>query len=94
MRSIIIAIALTASLATAPSLAFDNSGNSGTTAASDPDQVIKCRKIEITGSLVKKVKACKTVAEWKRIQASGNRNARTLMENGMACAGGSCGNGN
>jgi hypothetical protein len=65
-----------------------------TTAASDPDQAIKCRKVEVTGSLVRKGKVCKTVAEWKAIQDNGNRTARAIAESGYMCSGGDCGNGN
>lgn len=63
-------------------------------AAADPDQAIKCRKVEVTGSLVKKGKVCKTIAEWKEIQANGNRTARLIAESGNICSGGECGNGN
>jgi hypothetical protein len=91
MRHISLAIALTASLSVVP--AFANEGTNKP-AASDPDQAIKCRKVEVTGSLVKKGKVCKTIAEWKQIQANGNRTARAIAESGNVCAGGSCGNGN
>jgi hypothetical protein len=64
------------------------------TAASDPDQAIKCRKVEVTGSLVKKGKVCRTIAEWKEIQANGNRTARLIAESGNICSGGDCGRGN
>ncbi len=62
--------------------------------ASDPDQAVKCRRVEVTGSLVKKGKVCKTVAEWKRIVDNGNRTARAIQDSGKICAGGECGNGN
>jgi hypothetical protein len=91
MRHIVIAIALTASLAVAP--AFADQGGSEP-AASDPDQVVKCRKVEVTGSMVKKGKVCRTLAEWKKIQANGNRTARAIAESGNVCSGGTCGNGN
>ena len=29
------------------------------------DQKIKCRKLEVTGSLVKREKVCKTIAGWR-----------------------------
>jgi hypothetical protein len=58
------------------------------------DQPVKCRKILITGSLVKKLKVCKTAAEWRRIDDNGNRAARALAGSGEACSGGSCGDGN
>jgi hypothetical protein len=68
--------------------------NETTTTAKDPDQAIKCRKVEVTGSLVKKGRVCKTIAEWKKIQADGNRTARMIGETGGICSGGDCGRGN
>lgn len=94
MRLFILSIALTASLATAPVLAGNENSKPAKTASADPDQAIKCRKVEVTGSLVKKGKVCKTVAEWKEIQSNGNRTARAIVESGGICSGGSCGNGN
>ena len=91
MRQFFLALALTSSLSLAP--AFANT-ESSKPAASDPDQAIKCRKVEVTGSLVKKGRVCKTIAEWKQIQSNGNRTARAIIESGNVCAGGSCGNGN
>ena len=42
----------------------------GATAAVDPaaPEAVKCKRIEITGSLVRKTRICKTNAEWKRIR--------------------------
>lgn len=91
MRNILAAIILTASLTALPVSADQGSAKP---AASDPDQAIKCRKVEVTGSLVKKGKVCRTIAEWKEIQANGNRTARMIAETGGVCAGGDCGNGN
>ena len=68
--------------------------NEAKPAASDPDQAIKCRKVEVTGSLLKKGRVCKTIAEWKEIQANGNRTARAIADSGGVCSGGDCGNGN
>jgi hypothetical protein len=93
MRHFFIALVFTTSLSVSPVFANDGATKS-TTTASDPDQVIRCRKVEVTGSLVKKGKVCKTIAEWKQIQANGNRTARAIAESGNVCAGGSCGNGN
>lgn len=56
--------------------------------ASDPDQTIRCRAVRVTGSLVKKGKVCKTLAEWRRITESGNENARRLVEDGTSRPGG------
>lgn len=90
MRHILLAIALTASLSVSP--AFADAG-SGKPEASDPNQAVKCRMVEVTGSLVKKGKVCRTIAEWKRILGNGNRTARAIVESGNICAGGCCGNG-
>ena len=79
MRHIILASALTAFLAVSPT--FADAGNDGP-AATDPDQAIKCRKVDVTGSMIKKGKVCRTIAEWKKIQASGNRVARAVVEEG------------
>lgn len=57
------------------------------------DEKIRCRKIAVIGSLVKKTKVCKTVAEWRMITDRGNRNARDVMETGQVCAGGPACNG-
>jgi hypothetical protein len=84
MRSIFLAMALATSLSITP--AFADEGKSKP-AASDPDQAIKCRKVEVSGSLIKKGRVCKTVAEWKTIQSNGNRTARAIVESGQICAG-------
>ncbi|OWK29094.1 hypothetical protein [Sphingomonas mucosissima] len=39
-----------------------------------------CRKIEITGSLVRKERVCKTKAEWRRVEEQGNRQGRAILE--------------
>lgn len=80
MRHIALALALSAALLAAP--AFANEEAVKPTAANDPDQVIKCRRVEVTGSHVKKGKVCKTVAEWKRIIDNGNRTARAVVLEG------------
>lgn len=59
---------------------------------SAPDYV-KCRRLDITGSLAKKVRICKTNAEWAEIDANGNRTARIMVESGLQCSGGSLCNG-
>lgn len=56
--------------------------------ADSEDNKIRCRKLPVTGSLVKKTKVCRTVAEWRSISEKGNRNARDIIESGNACAGG------
>ncbi len=90
MRVFVLALALTTSLSAPPAFAANENAKPVKTASADPDQAIKCRKVEVTGSLVKKGRVCKTVAEWKQIQANGNRTARAIVESGAVCAGGSC----
>lgn len=41
---------------------------------------IRCRRIEVSGSLVKKLRVCNTNANWKRIGDKGNQEARDSME--------------
>jgi hypothetical protein len=49
---------------------------------------IKCRKTEVMGSLVKKLRVCRTNEQWKEAASKGNDNTREMMEN-MARTGGS-----
>ena len=79
MRHQILGTVLSVSLLMAPAFAEDVAVD---TAATDPDQKIKCRRVEVTGSLLKKGKVCRTVAEWRRIVESGNRTARAVVEEG------------
>ncbi len=41
---------------------------------------IRCRRIEVPGSLVKKLRVCNTNGEWRRIVDKGNQDARDSME--------------
>lgn len=92
MCAFFLAVALSTALSIAPVNASDEKPVK--TASADPEQAIKCRKISVTGSLVRKAKICRTVAEWKEIQANGNRTLRSVTDGGTTCAGGFCGNGN
>lgn len=70
---------------TVPALAQspqEATGTQETVVATDPDQKIKCKRIEVTGSLVRKERVCKTVAEWRALQESGNQNARDIVDHG------------
>lgn len=78
MRHLFLAVGLTLSLS---GPAFADTGKTAP-AASDPDQAIKCRKVEVTGSFIKKGKVCKTIAEWKQIQQNGNHVARAIWDQG------------
>ena len=63
-------------------------------AATSADDRIRCRALPVTGSLVRTVRACRTVAEWRRIAERGNENARATVESGQICTGGDTCRGN
>ena len=44
----------------------------------DPNYV-RCRKIQVTGSLVKKERICKTNAEWARANEDAQKNVEDLI---------------
>lgn len=46
---------------------------------SDP-VFITCRRIEITGSLVKKARVCRTNNEWRIVSDKGNQNVRDTID--------------
>lgn len=48
-------------------------------AMTHPDY-IKCRKIEESGSWVKKARVCRTNEQWKQAWGQGNQNARDTAE--------------
>jgi hypothetical protein len=41
---------------------------------------VRCVRLEVTGSLVKKTRVCKTNAEWNQIQDNQSREAADLIE--------------
>ena len=45
---------------------------------SDPEMV--CRRIAVTGSLVRKERVCKTQGEWRRLADRGNAVAREIVD--------------
>lgn len=45
----------------------------------DPDYV-RCRSIEVTGSLVKKDRVCRTNREWEALRTRGNSDAERFIE--------------
>ena len=57
--------------------------------ASYLDQQIKCRKYTASGSLVRKVKICRTIAEWRKAAQAGNDAARAIAGENV-CSGGEC----
>lgn len=51
----------------------------GTSTAPGADEEV-CKRIPVTGSLVRKERACKTRAEWKRLSEQGNSASRAIVE--------------
>ncbi|MFN3619433.1 hypothetical protein [Sphingorhabdus sp.] len=73
----------------ATSVSEDSKTTKATTdAVSGSDKSLRCRKVEVTGSLVKKGRVCKTLAEWRAIMESNNTLARKLVEDGTTRPGG------
>lgn len=54
----------------------------------DPDQRVRCRQISITGSLVRRERVCKTVAEWRRLRILASENARDIADHSRTRPGG------
>ncbi len=50
------------------------------TPAQDPAQRIVCRRVEVTGSLARRERVCKTAAEWQRLGDRGNEMARETVD--------------
>ena len=49
---------------------------------------IRCRLVEVTGSLAKQGRVCRTRQQWDSIEANGNAQARALVEDGRTRPGG------
>lgn len=103
MRPSFLAATVAAVLLSAPVLALTQGNDPSETAAvanapataatPNPDDEIRCRRIAVTGSLIRRERVCKTVGEWRRLANAGNDVARAVVGSGNVCAGGSCGNG-
>ena len=50
--------------------------------AKDPEERV-CKRIEITGSIARKERVCKSRAEWMRLAESGNSAARAIVDHGV-----------
>ena len=87
MKSILVSSALAALLfAAAPAVAQAPAAEAAPTAkldAKDPNAV-RCRRLSVTGSLVKKDRICKTNAEWQSIADQQRRDGTDLIERSRA----------
>lgn len=89
MSSCMLAVMIVATPAAAQ--AGTDSGAAATTTAKPAkpeNQRIRCRSQLETGSLTRHKKICMTIAEWRRYNDHGNRQARDLVDIGNACGGG------
>lgn len=94
MRTLLVAILAVGLMSSASAQApvqvsgTDKASNASSDKVTDPDQTIRCRTVRVTGSLVKKGKVCKTLAQWRQITESGNELARRMVEDGTSRPGG------
>lgn len=84
MKRILLACALTAFLA-APAAAQSTDKPLPPKDRNDPNYV-RCRLIDVTGSLVKKEKTCKTNREWEDLRRRGNSEAERFIEQNRTAA--------
>jgi hypothetical protein len=56
--------------------------------AEDHPYRITCRMIRLTGSLVKRGRACRTVAQWQSLDNDNNDQARAIVEHSATRQGG------
>jgi hypothetical protein len=78
--ALLSALALLA-LPVGPALAGETAQAAEPAAKLDPKDpnYVRCRKLSVTGSLVKKERVCKTNAEWARANEDAQRNADDLI---------------
>jgi hypothetical protein len=81
----LISVIAAAFVAVAPSVAPAQTSAPAATPATppaqtNPDDVIRCRSMEVTGSLARRERVCKTVGEWRRLADRGNDNAREIID--------------
>lgn len=95
MRNLVSGWMLAALVVAAPALAESGTDAPSTATAKTAksakkpdDQKIRCRSQLETGSLTRHRKICMTIAEWRKYNDYGNRQARALVEIGNACGGG------
>jgi len=70
----------TSALSQAPASDTSSANEAEPAAPADDSTKIKCRSISITGSLAKKERVCKTIAEWRRLREAGSDAARAFVD--------------
>ncbi len=71
------ALALTQADTAAPAEATQAKGPASD--ANDETRV-RCRRVEVTGSLIKRGRVCRTVRQWRESSQNSNDNARKMVE--------------
>ncbi len=74
------AILLSALLIGAPEGTTSKAKGSMSGAVSTPEDPVTCRKFKVTGSLVGRVKECRTASEWKKIADAARAASQRLVE--------------
>ena len=79
-------LAISATLLSVPAIAYAQGPEASACQAddsateNDPSQRIKCRRLAVTGSLIKKQKVCRTIAQWREMSQNGNRFAKDIVD--------------
>jgi hypothetical protein len=90
MRETFVLLVCALTLAGLPAAAASPAANNAGLSKDDPNYV-KCRKLDVTGSLVRKTRVCKTNAEWSRLAQQGSADADEILTRNLQ---GSSTNGN
>ena len=80
--------ALAIAQSTATTAPATTATDTATKNAEDPNQRIRCRRVDVTGSLIKRGRVCRTVAEWNRQITNGNETARDVVDYSRSRPGG------
>lgn len=72
------------SLLATPAVSFAQTAQSAVKLDKNDPQAIRCRRLEETGSLVRKQRVCKTNAEWRALSEQGNRDADDIISRNRA----------
>lgn len=79
MRFVVLIALLTAT----PELAAAKTPVSVTGAVSTPADPVTCRKYKVTGSLIGRVRECRTASEWRRVTQAARDTSRKMMIDNM-----------
>lgn len=82
MRFVHLAICASLASIAAPTYAVAAPETNAGRDRDDPNYV-RCRRLDVTGSLVKKTRVCKTNAEWARLAEQGQGNAQEIFQNNL-----------